>query len=48
MENLYIYEVSNYLKVQGEKSFRDANNCEFVRAAILLDNKLVIIKTDPE
>lgn len=48
LENLYIYEVSNYLKVQGEKSFRDANNCEFVRAAILLDNKLVIIKTDPE
>uniref|UniRef100_A0A8W8KMB3 Uncharacterized protein n=1 Tax=Magallana gigas TaxID=29159 RepID=A0A8W8KMB3_MAGGI len=48
LENLYIYEVSNYLKVQGEKSFRDANNCEFVRAAILLDNKLVIIKTDPD
>ncbi|XP_062577216.1 uncharacterized protein LOC134239077 [Saccostrea cucullata] len=45
LENQYIYEVCSYLKVLGEKSFQDANNQEFVRAAIALDNKLILLKT---
>ncbi|XP_061165316.1 uncharacterized protein LOC133174252 [Saccostrea echinata] len=45
LENQYIYEVCSCLKVLGEKSFQDASNQEFVRAAIAMDNKLIIIKT---
>ncbi|XP_048769002.2 uncharacterized protein LOC125675414 [Ostrea edulis] len=47
LDNLFIFEICNYLKILGEKSFRDDSNQEYVRAAIALDSKLIIIKTQP-